>query len=214
MIGTYARWNEDEGLTIGQDPPTTAEMTPVEAARIFRDNMDYMDRAAGIGDRDGIVGKPDLEAMRNDPNTPPELRQAIEYTLDNPAVFKSLDATSERGNRFNLEGVNNYIDQFEKSPGYTDGPMDDRRATEILGHYAPVLDTAANGGSSDNKFSEDDLRVFLSENPGAPPELRQAAEHLLGSQGLQDGLDNAAGRHWWNDDVYHTDDVNAYLGRR
>lgn len=141
------------------------------------------------------------------------LRQAIEYTLDNPAVFKSLDATSAGGNRFNLEGVNNYIDQFEKSPGFSDGPMNDNRAAEILSHYSPILDTAANGGGSDNKFSENDLRVFLSDNPGAPPELRMAAEHLLGSENLQGQLDNAAGRALWNDDVYHTDDLNSFLRR-
>ncbi|MCA9793606.1 MAG: hypothetical protein KC910_17465, partial [Candidatus Eremiobacteraeota bacterium] len=212
--GSFARWDEDKGLRYGQDPPSTADITPVQAARVLRDNMDYLDTAAGIGEADGIVGRNDLEAMRNNPKTSPELRGTIDYLLQNDAVWRSMDASGAGSNRINLEGLNNYIDRFETSPGFTDGPMNDRRAAQVLSHYMPILDTAQSQGNNNGVFSLDDARTLLRDNPGAPPELRAAAQHLLDSASLRSNLDTAGwSMKFWSDDQYSTGDLDAYLGR-
>ena len=47
--------------------PKKEEMTLDKAAQILKDNFNIADQAAGIGKRDGLVGKKDLEALAKTP---------------------------------------------------------------------------------------------------------------------------------------------------
>ena len=191
--GSFARWDSRNGLREGRDPGTPGEMSPVQAARILRDNAGILDRAAGNGSVDGILGRNDWSAALKNPEATPELREAINYTLNNQSVWRAMDASGAGGNRVDLNGLNSLIDGYENRPGYSDGPMTDRRAASIMNYHSPLLDTAGSGGGTDGRFNEDDLRAIVSgNNAGLPPELRAAAGRLLGSSSFAGRLDNVA----------------------
>lgn len=192
--GSFARWDRRHGLQEGRDSGRPGEMTPVGAARLLREYAGDLDKAANNGSVDGIIGRSDLTAALNNPETPDDLRRAIRYTLDNDAVWKAMDASGAGSNRVDLRGLNSFIDGYETRPGYdANAPMTDRQAVSVLNYHSAVLDTAHGGGSSDSKFNEDDLRAIASgNNPGLPPELRAAAQRLLGSSSLQRRVDDVS----------------------
>ncbi len=73
---------ESSGLpTPGVDPSSKA---------LF-ENFDYFDTASRGGKPDGIVSRGDLEAVANDPNADPALREAAQNILD--SEFGDLDST-------------------------------------------------------------------------------------------------------------------------
>ena len=191
--GSFARWDRQNGLREGRDPGTPGEMSPVGAARLLREHAGLLDRAAGNGSVDGIIGRNDLRAALDNPETTPELREAIQYTLNNEAVWRSMDASGARGDRVDINGLNSFIDGYENRPGYsTQGQMTDQRAAGILNYHSGLLDTASGGGQN-GKFNEDDLRAIASgQNAGLPPELRDAARRLLGSESFARRLDDVA----------------------
>ena len=174
--GTFARWDRRNGLQEGRDPGNPDDMSPVRAARLLREHTGILDRAAGNGSVDGILGRNDLRAALDNPETTPELREAINYTLNNKSVWRAMDASGAGSNRVDLNGLNRFIDGYETRSGYSDGPMTDSRAAGIMNYHSPLLDTAASGGGTDGRFNEDDLRAIASgDNAGLPPELRAAA---------------------------------------
>lgn len=189
--GSFARWDSRNGLQEGRDPGTPGEMSPVGAARLIREHAGLLDRAAGNGSVDGIIGRGDLQAALDNPETPPELREAIQYTLNNESVWRAMDASGARGDRVDMDGLNRFIDGYETRPGYSnEGPMTDQRAASILNYHNSLLDTANSGGGQDGKFNEDDLRAIASgQNAGLPPELREAAQRLLGDDQFAERVD-------------------------
>jgi|GEM_PF-6947369 len=84
-----------------EKPQPPAEPTYEEkwanAVRQLNAHFDLLDTAAGIGGRDGIIGRADLEAAVQNPGLPQELRDACQFLLDNPAVFNRLDVAAGIG---------------------------------------------------------------------------------------------------------------------
>lgn len=208
--GSFARWDRRNGLTEGRDAGRPGEMTPVRAARLLREHAGTLDTSNGTGSVDGVIGRPDLTSALNNPSTPPELREAIQYTLGNESVWRAMDASGAGGNRVNLEGLNNFIDGYETRPSYNpDAPMSDRQAASVLNYHSALLDTASGGGQN-GKFNEDDLRAIASgQNSSLPSELRAAAGRLLGSSSFAERVDDVSyemggfggGRTFSNDDL-------------
>ena len=88
--------------------PAACGMTPDKAAGILKDNFGLFDTAAGIGGKDGLIGRNDLEAIvRDNPGLPGEVRAAAQYLLDNPAAFNQLDVAAGIGN---LDGLIGQVD--------------------------------------------------------------------------------------------------------
>jgi len=56
--------------------------------------FDLLDTAAGKGKRDGKIGHSDLKAAAKNPGLPPELREACQFFISNPAAFNQLDASA------------------------------------------------------------------------------------------------------------------------
>src|SRR5688500_13018686 len=52
----------------------TGPLSRSQALSICRDNFNLLDTAAGIGDRDGIVGRADLQAILDAPDASPRLK--------------------------------------------------------------------------------------------------------------------------------------------
>ena len=95
--------------------PATCGMTPDKAAGILKDNFGLFDTAAGIGGKDGLIGRNDLEAIvRDNPGLPGDVRAAAQYLLDNPAAFNQLDVSAGIGNLDGLIGRND-VDSFTRS---------------------------------------------------------------------------------------------------
>ncbi len=59
-----------------------------ELSRYF----DLLDTAAGIGTKDGVVAKVDLQAAVTNPDLPDDLKKACQFLLDNPAVYNEINA--------------------------------------------------------------------------------------------------------------------------
>lgn len=192
--GTFARWDETNGLQEGRDPGQPGEMSPVAAARTLREYAGELDKAAGTGEVDGIIGRADMRAALENPETPQELREAIQYTLGNEAMWRGIDASGGRGDRVDLAGLNSFIDGYETRPSYdASAPMSDSQATSVLNYHNALLDTAGSGGGADGRFNLDDLRAITGDgNQNLPPELRAAAQHLLSNSSYAERLDNAS----------------------
>lgn len=73
-------------------------MTVEEAVRLLQKHFFFLDTAAGLGGRDGLIGKADLQAVVSSPDAPEELRQAAALLLRNPMYYNSLD-TAQNGGR-------------------------------------------------------------------------------------------------------------------
>lgn len=77
----------------------TAAAAPAEAQRcgalgVIRKHFDALDTAAGLGARDGIIGRTDLEAAARNTRLPAELRSACQSLISNPAALAGLDVAS------------------------------------------------------------------------------------------------------------------------
>lgn len=180
------------------------------STRTLLDNFEAFDTAAGLGGgQDGIIGRPDLEAVANDNGADPALRKAARFMLNNEALRRAVDSANGTGydDRFNreelqktLETFGNHLDSWENRP------WDDRRTASVLSKWVRVLDGAA-GGEVDGKFGRADLQAIL-ESPDASWELRQAASRVLGSQTLAHRLDSANGAL---DGVYADGDLQRVI---
>lgn len=187
--GSYAKWKKGGRLTYGRDSGDKSKMSPVKAARLLREHAGLLDKAAGNGSVDGIMGRNDLIAAYRDSKTPAELKEAIRYAINNQSVWKALDASGAGSNRVNVAGLNKFIDGYENKPGYTTGSMNTRRAAQVMNYHSSLLDTASGGGKN-GKFNEDDLKAIVSsKNASLPTELRSAARLLLNSSSFKKNLD-------------------------
>jgi hypothetical protein len=214
--GSFARWDRSNGLRQGQDPGRPDQMSPVRAARLFREHAGILDTANGTGSVDGIIGRSDLTSALNNPSTTPELREAIQYTLNNQSVWRAMDSSGAGGNRVNLSGLNTFIDGYENQSGYNaSAPMTDRQAARVLNYHSSLLDTASGGGHN-GKFNESDLRAITSSaNSGLPPELRSAAQRLLGSSSFAGRLDAVSwesGGVFDSQRTFSNDDLAGFRG--
>ena len=101
----------------GQDK----QMTPVRATRILKQYFDLVDTAAGIGEKDGIVGKKDLEAVSGNPDAPKDLKDAVAYILRNPMILNAIDVAAGQGRvdgKIGKKDVDKFIADHKGKEGY------------------------------------------------------------------------------------------------
>ncbi|GMU54687.1 MAG: hypothetical protein AMXMBFR33_38330 [Candidatus Xenobia bacterium] len=162
------------------------------ASQTVVDHFDLLDTASGQA-RDGLVSRQDLESLlRDNPDAPPELRDACELLLRNDSYFHSADAA--RGGTpdglISRDDAQRNAERFqlieERPPGESFSPT---ATAEVLERYAPLLDTA-NGGQADGVFGREDLQQVL-EDPNAPAELKRAARQALENSYLFNSFDDA-----------------------
>jgi hypothetical protein len=180
----YAFENDDAGLLqLLLDYPEVAgyfaggltpdgRMTGEAALALVLANLGLFDQAGGRGDRDGVVGLPDLEAIADDASMPAHLRDAARYLLDNRLLLsmasivddpQAFEVEPEEG-RLTADGIRQFL-QFNHS------------VNEVALNF-DLLDIAAHGGDPDGYVSPNDLRA-AAEDPSLPAGLRDAASFLL-----------------------------------
>jgi len=74
-------------------PPSLDKDT---AVMILQQNFNELDTASSGAHKDGLFNKADLQAALNDPSSPPELKAACKYMLENPAAFNQLDTSEQK----------------------------------------------------------------------------------------------------------------------
>lgn len=131
-----------------------------------------------LGGEDGVASREDLERVLADPDTPPELRQACQMLLDNPALFNAMDSAADCEGTLDGKISSQDLERFEES--WTRAQDSNGEPYEVLLDYLFLVDTAAGDGERDAKFSRDDLEAIL-HNPDLPREVRAAARALLDS---------------------------------
>ncbi len=162
------------------------------ASQTVVEHFDLLDTASGQA-RDGLVSRQDLESLlRDNPDAPPELRDACELLLRNESYFHSADA-AQGGTPDGLisrDDARRNAERFqsleERPPSESFSPTG---TAEVLERYAPLLDTA-NGGQADGVFGREDLQQVL-DDPNAPAELKQAARQALENSYLFNSFDDA-----------------------
>jgi hypothetical protein len=82
-----------------QEQAFTAEFTEKAKGAVadLLCNWAYLDRAAGIGGKDQLVGGADFAAALASPSCSESLRNSITFLNENPAAFNRLDANGNRG---------------------------------------------------------------------------------------------------------------------
>ncbi len=154
----------------GLDPD--GRMTGEAALALIMANLELFDQAGGRGDRDGVVGLPDLEAMADDMTVPAHLRDAARYLLDNRLLLSmasmidepyAYEVEPEEG-RLTADGIARFL-EFNHS------------VNEVALNF-DLLDVAAHGGDPDGYVSPNDLRA-AADDMTLPAGLRDAATFLL-----------------------------------
>jgi hypothetical protein len=67
------------------------------AVSTLQSNFDLLDTAAGVGGKDGLIGRDDLKAALENPNLPKEIKDACRFLLDNPSAWNKLDVGAGQG---------------------------------------------------------------------------------------------------------------------
>jgi hypothetical protein len=181
-----------------------SEMDADRAIDIVRDNFSYLDTAAQIGRRDGLIGTVDLEAALKDPDARPDVKAAARYLLQHPEVFAKLDTASQGGKADGL------ISKADLDVGQRLLHLDPRSATLIVREHFSYLDTAAGIGKPDGIIARSDLEAAIRD-PNAPSDLKAAAHYLLDHPELYAELDDAAHVLGHNDGLIASKDIDAWL---
>ena len=90
--------------TTGTATGTSYDSQWASAIQSLKKYFDLLDTAAGIGGKDGLIGRNDLEAAAKNPGLPAELRNACKFLLANPAAFNQLDVAAGIGSCDGLIG--------------------------------------------------------------------------------------------------------------
>ena len=114
----------------------------------LKDNFDLLDTAAGIGGKDGFIGKNDLEAAVKNPSLPKELRDACRFLLENPSAWNQLDVGAGIGD---CDGIIAKCDidavsaRLAEQAAAAEGPTEDGEADETAD-----IDEANEPGETDD----------------------------------------------------------------
>ncbi|MGC4122490.1 MAG: hypothetical protein QM765_49515 [Myxococcales bacterium] len=91
----------NDGQPVTGQPASNQPRTYDEKWASALDNVnkyyDLLDTAAGVGGKDGLIGRCDLEAALRNPSLPAELKQACAFLLANPAAFNQLEVSAGIG---------------------------------------------------------------------------------------------------------------------
>ncbi|MEW6281120.1 MAG: hypothetical protein AB1758_21075 [Candidatus Eremiobacterota bacterium] len=191
----WAEWERFLGQRRGKDPapkgeepkqPRPREWQPKPgqnlswAAGQVEEHFDLLDTASGH-DRDGLVTREDVQSLlEENPDAPPELRDACRLLLRNGTFFNALDAASggTPDGKVSLDDAQRANEVYGAIPERAaPDSMSPAAAAEVLERYLPMLDRAK-GGEADGLFGREDLAAVL-ESPDAPAELREAARYAL-----------------------------------
>lgn len=144
------------------------QLTIEEAVRILQNHFFLLDTAAGVGSRDGLIGRNDLEAVLASPDAPEELRQAAAMVLRNPMYYNSLDTAQNGGRNDGLIGkgdLDAFLRQLSGGVGGSDPAAGgDSKAEELAAiEDAIALHDAMDGWGTD----EEVLTRILSSRTSA-----------------------------------------------
>ncbi len=92
----YASSATSSGASLPTTNPTWQQSWS-NAVNAVEKNYDSLDTAFGLGGKDGVIGRCDLEAALKNPAISEELRAACRFLLENEAAFNELSAASGSG---------------------------------------------------------------------------------------------------------------------
>jgi hypothetical protein len=125
--------------------PWLGEARMEEAVEQLHQHFDLLDTAAGIGGRDGVIARCDLEAAAKNPGLDPKLREACQFLLDNPAAFNQLSANVGAADGFIRRDDLNAHASAPAAPLPAPTPGN----APVTSTSAPVSSTGAPGGASE-----------------------------------------------------------------
>ncbi|MBI5546893.1 MAG: hypothetical protein HY901_23670 [Deltaproteobacteria bacterium] len=199
----------------------TPEQKWANAVEQVKQNFDMLDTATGVGGKDGIIGRCDLEAALKDPELSAELREACRYLLRNPAAFNRLETAAGVGECDGFIGKSDVDAAAAALPrasspvhaaeiaagsptgsntstgnatGTAAGSFDQQWASALdqVNKYFDLLDAAAGIGGKDGLIGRCDLEAAVN-NPGLPKELREACRFLIQNPATFNQLETSAG---------------------
>jgi hypothetical protein len=161
-----------------------------KAVSVLQKNFDLLDTAAGIGGKDGLIGKKDLQAILKNPNVPREVKSAARFLLQNPAYFNQLDVAAGIGQVDGLIGkadVKAYQSQqvrdfFSKNPGIikTIAQTMQRKNGRRMGQIQKLL------GLLDGEFA----KLGQAIRAGNKPKIEVCAKKCFGDVAKRSNFDN------------------------
>ncbi|MGI5864503.1 MAG: hypothetical protein ACOX6T_20970 [Myxococcales bacterium] len=163
--GTNAGGGVGETGGTGSAPSSEWSQKFSDAVNVLKDNFDLLDTAAGIGGKDGFIGKNDLLAALRNPNLPKELKDACRFLLTNPAAWNQLDVGAGIGKcdgiiaKCDVDAVlaklaeqTPPVDNADQPPGTEDagesGDVDDTRGPDETGETGETGETEGTTGTS------------------------------------------------------------------
>lgn len=207
-------------------PRSGPEMTPLRAAEILLKNLKFLDTANGS--KDGVFGYLDLKALGDSPLLSTELKAAVQYLLNNPAVFRAFDVAGEKegarlDGKISAADLEAYLaNNDEKGWGEAPAEWTPETVAETLLKYFSLFDTAAGtdtqGGplilpsaaSKGAGISLLDLGAMINGNLNLPEDLKKAAELLKSSPAVFNALETAVSA---KDGKITKKDLQAFLGQ-
>ncbi|MCL2012162.1 MAG: hypothetical protein FWG75_05160 [Cystobacterineae bacterium] len=210
----------DNGVQNTTTAPPSFEQQVVDHLKTIQKYADLLDTAAKGSTKNGEINKKDLQSILDNPGIPTNLKDACKFLLDNDAIFRQLDVSSDNQNfndKFSKKGLENmikrYSDMIQTQPASTPqtqaptqtAPVSTppvrtptfaeqrRDAINQISMHFDMLDTAAGIGRKDGKISEKDLNAALKDK-NLPPALRNAIEFLLANPSVRNELDVGAGK--------------------
>lgn len=158
--------NDARSATQPQDQP----LTDTQANQVLYDNFATFDTAAKGGNGDNRVSRGDIEAVANDPNASPELREAAQHILDQQDQFRDLDS-----------GRRGYYDEYAGQVWDTDGRISREDVGDVLsqdyaGELGQNFDQVAGGDGNSNTITRSDLMTAAQSDD---PDVAAAARFYL-----------------------------------
>ncbi len=183
-----------EGEDDGGLPENPEDMTDNQARDVLLEHFDDAEIRNSGGDRNGELGKGDLETLVEDPTTDPHLREAAERLLED-GDFRTGMETDESW-VFTKESITD-----SKETATAEG-----EAAELMMERFDFADTRQNGGMTDGNIGHGDLQAII-DDPTSDPALADAAELL------QDKMEREGDDFLTRDDLQEAmDDVGIEPG--
>ncbi|HEY3450546.1 MAG TPA: hypothetical protein VGK67_29590 [Myxococcales bacterium] len=160
-VGSPTYGTPASGQPVSAKPPTYDEKW-ASAVNELNDHFDLLDTAAGIDGKDGLIARCDLEAALKNPGLPPELRQACQFLLANPAAFNQMEVSAGIGKCDGLIGKCDVGAALKALPKKAEpAKTEDAKKTSTPDQYK------ADGTGGTNKTgSKDDAKAGETEKTG------------------------------------------------
>lgn len=180
----------------GYAPSTSWNQQFANAVTALKDNFGALDTSAGLGGKDGLVGRNDLESALKNPALPQELRDACRFLLENPSAWNQLDVHAGIGEvdgffgHCDLEAASAQLGSQQAAAGAASGV-----GSPVAGHGRPYT-----GQDESWTSGGDDLDAYYT-GAGAGGvhhgyDQCQGSSTASGSSHASDGQDYAADSPW------------------